>query len=591
MTNLEIALLLRNVAASYSIQNDAKYRFQILAYQKAADAIESSTSEVKDLIKDNTLDDLPGIGQSMKTYLEELITKGKVSHFESILKEVPNAVFPLLQIPSFGPKKAYKLVSHFHLNDEKTVIDELYALANQDKIASLEGFGEKSQADIKRAIEEFRQGVDKSSRMALPFAQELADKMVTYLKKSPHVLEVYPLGSLRRQKETIGDVDIAVATDHPQEVLTYFTQYPYKDRIIEKGDASASLLISGGKHIDLMVQPPQRFGSLLQHFSGSKEHNVHLRELALKKGLSLSEYGIKPKGAANDEMQPYSTEESFYKAIGLAWIPPEMREDTGEIELAAKNQLPELVTLKDIKGDFHLHSDYPIEPSHDLGVDSMEKMIEKAIELKYDYLGFSEHNPSVSKHSEKEINILLEKRGNKIEQLRDKYKKSIRIFSLLETDILANGNIALSNSNLDYLDAILVSIHSSFSMTKTEMTKRIIKGLTHPKAKIISHPTARLINQRPMIDVDWKEIFAFCKKNNKALEINASPFRLDLPDTLVRQAVDMDVKLFINTDSHATLQMELMQFGVSVARRGWAKPHDILNAQEYNILNNWFTKP
>jgi DNA polymerase (family 10) len=588
MTNQNIATLLRNVAAAYSIQNEAKYRFQIIAYQKAADAIESSTSEIKDLIQDDTLDSLPGIGQSMRTYLEELIKTGKVSHFESILKEVPEAVFPILQIPSFGPKKAFKLVSHFHLDNAKSVIEELYTLASENKIASLEGFGEKSQADIKRAIEEFRQGVDKTSRMALPFAQEIADKIVAYLKKSPYVQEAYPLGSLRRQKETIGDVDIAVATTHPAEVLSYFIEYPYKDRVIEKGDASASLLISGGKHIDLMVQPPERFGSLLQHFSGSKEHNVHLREYALKKGLSLSEYGIKAKNDSSSTQKTFKTEESFYKEIGLQWIPPELREDTGEIELASNNQLPELVTLKDIKGDFHIHSDFPIEPSHDLGKNTMEEMIEKAIELDYEYIGFSEHNPSVSKHTEKEINVLLEKRNNKIEQLKETYSKRIRIFSLLETDILANGSIALSNSNLEYLDAILVSIHSSFSLPKAEMTKRVLKGLSHPKAKILSHPTARLINQRPMINLEWNDIFTFCKEHNKALEINASPFRLDLPDQLVKSAIEKGVKCFIDTDSHAVDQMQLMQFGVSVARRGWATKHDILNTQEYTVLSKWF---
>lgn len=585
MTNSQIATLLRHVAASYTIQNEAKFRFQILAYQKAADAIESSPTEIKDYIRSNSLDSLPGIGDSMKKHLEELIETGKVNHFEEILKDMPEAFFPLLDIPSFGPKKAFKLVSYFKFKDKNTVLDELIQKARNNEIASIEGFGEKSQDDIIQAITEFHQGVNKNSRMVLPFAQEIADKMLDYLKKSSAVEKVYTLGSLRRQKETIGDVDIAVASLYPQKVIEHFCAYPYKDRIIERGEASASLLISGGKHIDLMVQPPDRFGSLLQHFTGSKEHNVKLREFALKKGLSLSEYGIKRKGS--DTTDAYSTEVDFYNALGLSYIEPEIRENIGEIDLAEKNNLPKLVTLNDVKGDFHLHSHYPIEPSHDMGKNSMEEMVEKAISLGYQYMGFSEHNPSVSKHTSHQTSILLEKRYKKIEQINEKYKKDIRVYSLLEVDILSSGDIAIDSYSFDFLDAFLVSIHSSFSMPREKMTDRILKGLSHPKAKILSHPTTRLIGKRPGIDVDWEKIFSFCHKNNKAMEINSFPQRLDLPDTLVRQAKTHGVKFMIDTDSHATEHMSLMRYGISVARRAMATPDDILNSWEYNKFNDW----
>ena len=585
MTNSQIATLLRHVAASYTIQNEAKFRFQILAYQKAADAIESSPTEIKDYIASNSLDSLPGIGESMKKYLEELIETGKVSHFEEILKNMPEAFFPLLDIPSFGPKKAFKLVSYFKFKDKNTVLDELIEKARNNEIASIEGFGEKSQEDIIQAITEFHQGVNKNSRMVLPFAQEIADKMLDYLKKSSAVEKVYTLGSLRRQKETIGDVDIAVASLHPKEVIEHFCAYPYKDRIIERGEASASLLISGGKHIDLMVQPPDRFGSLLQHFTGSKEHNVKLREFALKKGLSLSEYGIKRKGS--DTVDAYSTEESFYIALGLSYIEPEIRENIGEIDLAEKNNLPKLITLNDIKGDFHLHSNYPIEPSHDMGRNSMEEMVENAISLGYQYMGFSEHNPSVSKHTSAQTALLLEKRYKKIEQINEKYKKDIRVYSLLEVDILSNGDIAIDSFAFDFLDAFLVSIHSSFSMPRDKMTERILKGLSHPKAKILSHPTTRLIGKRHGIDVDWDRVFDFCHKNNKAMEINSFPQRLDLPDSLVRQAKTHGVKFMIDTDSHATEHMSLMRYGISVARRAMTTPDDILNSWEYNKFNDW----
>ncbi|HVZ58650.1 MAG TPA: hypothetical protein VG935_02760 [Patescibacteria group bacterium] len=588
MTNQKIAQLLRHVAAAYAIKNEAKFKFQILAYQKAADAIEHSTSEVEDLIKEDKLSSIPGVGPSLQQHLTELVKKGHVKHFETVMEDTPPALFPLLDIPSFGPKKAYRLVSHFKLHDPKTVVKDLKKLAQQGKIADLEGFGKKSQDDILRAINEYAQGVNKTTRMTLPFAQELADKLIEYMKKNKAVLEIYPLGSLRRQKETIGDVDLAVATTKPQEVLEYFTHYPYKERVIEKGDASASILISGGKHVDLMVQPPVAFGSLLQHFTGSKEHNVHLREYALKKRLSLSEYGIRRKSNP-DKLEQFDDEVAFYNALGLDWIPPEIRENTGEIELALQHKLPKLVELKDIKGDFHLHSSFAIEPSHDMGADTMETMLKKAEALNYTYLGFSEHNPSQSKHTEKEIYEILQKRSKKIEQLK-RSNKNIRIFSLLETDILPNGDLAINDHALDILDATLVSIHSVFSMNKSEMTKRVLKGLSHPKAKILTHPTGRLINERPGYELEWKEIFAFCKSENKALEINAYPSRLDLPDVLVREAKEAGVKFFIDTDSHAVEQMDLMRYGVAVARRGWATKDDIWNAQEYNKLVEFFRK-
>jgi len=347
-------------------------------------------------------------------------------------------------------------------------------------------------------------------------------------------------------------------------------------------------MASGGRQIDLMVITPDGFGAMLQHFTGSKAHNVHLREYALSKGLSVSDFGIKKKGDEKAEYTKYKTEESFYKALGMEWVPPEMREDTGEIELALAHKLPKILELKDIKGDFHLHSNFPIEESHDAGQNSMEEMIEKALKLGYEYLGFSEHNPSISQHTESEVLKLLEKRMKFIEQLRGKYKKSIQIFSLLETDILANGKLAIPNSAFDYLDATIASIHSSFSMPRDEMTKRVLSGLSHPKAKILAHPTSRLINQRPPIELDFEKLFSFCKENNKALEINAAPQRLDLTDILVREAVKKEVKMFIDTDSHATDQMDLMQYGVTVARRGWATRRDILNTMEYNELKSWF---
>lgn len=582
-TNAEVASLLRQVAAAYTIENEGKYRFQILAYRKAADTIDSSPKEIKDFLTDDALDKLPGIGESIRNHIIELFKTGSVTHFETILKKISPAIFPLLDIPSFGPKKAFKLVEAFELNNPKTVVEDVYRLGQEGKIAPLDTFGEKSQSDILRAIDEYKLGKTKSSRMVLAFAQEIADTILEYLKKDKNVIGAYTLGSLRRMKSTIGDVDIAIASNDTQKVLDHFVAYPYKDRIIERGEITSSIILSGNKQVDLMVLKPQQLGSLLQHFTGSKEHNVALREYAIKKGFSLSEKGIKLKDGT---MKTFESEEEFYKFLGLEWIPPELRENTGEIEAALKRQLPNLIELKDIKGDFHIHSDYPIEPSHDLGHDSMQKMLDRAKELGYEYFGFSEHSPSVGNHSEREIYEILVKRNEKIEQIK-KSNKSIRIINLLEVDILASGELALNDKCMQLLDMAIVSIHSSFKTSQKQMTKRILNGLSHKKAKIFAHPSGRLINSRAPYEVEWNTLFEFAAKYNKALEINSWPTRLDLQDVLVKEAKAQGVKFIIDTDSHAVSHMDNMRFGVSVARRGWAEKKDIINALPYEKLIDW----
>jgi len=558
MTNKEIAQLLANVAAAYTIKDENKFRFQIIAYQKAASSIENSTVQVDDLISENKLSNLPGIGPSIRKHLEELKKSGKVKHFEWVFKGVPDSVFPLLEISSLGPKTAFKLVKSFHLNNKETVVSDLKKVATEGKIAKLAGFGEKSEKDILQVINEYEKAKNKTKRMNLPFAFELAENIINYMKKSKEVLQIEALGSLRRMMPTIGDIDIAVSTKNSKKVMDHFVSYPYKERVLDKGEISSSILISGDHQIDLKIQPEDRFGSLLQHFTGSKNHNIHLREYAIKKGLSLSEYGIKTK---NNIIKKYDSEEKFYHDLGLSWIPPEMREDRGEIELAIKNKLPVLVELKDIKGDLHLHSNFPIEPSHDMGKDPIEEMLEKAGELGYEYLGFSEHNPSFSKHTPSEIHEIIRKKKKRIEQINSG-NKYIRSFNLLEIDIKSNGDLPIDISALDLLDSAIVAIHSSFGLNKKEMTDRVLKGLSHKKAKILAHPTGRLINERQSYNLDWEKIFIFCAKYNKALEVNSWPYRLDLDDTLIRQAIDKKVKLAINTDSHASYQMDNMRFGV-----------------------------
>ncbi len=586
MSNQQVASLLRNVAAAYTIKDERKFHFQIVAYQKAADSIGNSSIELADYYKEGNLQNIPGIGVSIKGHLEELFSTGKVKYFDWALAGIPESVFVLMNIPSFGPKKAYRLAEEFDLKDPKTAVADLKKIAAKGKIAQLKGFGQKSQDDILRAIREFKEGKGKTTRMVLPFASEIADKIIQYLRKCPGVADARTLGSLRRMVPTVGDIDIAVASNKPAEVIDHFISYPYIERIIEKGKETASILVSGGRQIDLMVQPPKAFGALLQHFTGSKNHNIALRELALKKGMSLSEHGIKYLKNKESSIQQIDSEEKFYKTLGLAWIPPEIRENTGEVELSAKNHLPKLVEIGDINGDFHLHSNFSIEPSHDLGNNSIKEMINKAASLNYSYIGFSEHNPSISKHTKEQIYNLIKSRNNEVDHILSSIK-SIRVLKLLEVDILPNGGLAIDDKSLSLLDFAIVSIHSVFSIDKANMTQRVIKGLSHPKAKVLAHPTGRLLNQRPGYELDWQKIFKFCKDNNKALEINAWPTRLDLSDQIIRQAVYLRVKMIINTDSHASYQMDNMKYGVAMARRGWATKDDILNTLEYNSFIKW----
>lgn len=582
MSNKEVAKILRNIAAAYTILNEN--RFKIIAYEKALDSIEHLTSEVKDMWNQGKLKNIPGIGPSIASHLDELFQKGKVNHFEEVLKKTPLSMYPLLDLSGFGPKKAFKLVSLLRLANPKTVIDDLEIAAKENKIAQIEGFGEKSQEDILEAIEAYRKGKDREERMPLPYAYQLAQDIVSFLKSHKSVLNIEPLGSLRRQVSTIGDIDLAAATNEPAKVIDHFLAYPKKEKLIEKGSEGATITLKTGQHIDLRIIKPDAWGSMLQYFTGSKSHNIHLREYAGKIGLSLNEYGIKK--LTTQKIKKFDSEEKFYHFLDLEWIPPELRENTGEIEAALKHSLPKLVELKDIHGDLQIHSSFPIESSHDLGLNTMEEIIEKAKELKYKYIAFSEHNPSVSTHTVEEIVTIMKDRYRKIEQLK-KSTKSVRILNLLEIDILADGRVSLPEEAMEYIDAALVSIHSSFTQTKEQMTQRVIKGLSHPKAKILAHPTGRLLNQRESIALDYDLLFAFCAKNNKALEINAYPNRLDLPDRLVKEAKDYGIKFTLGTDAHDINGMELMPYGVAVARRGWATPDDILNCLSYNDLYRW----
>lgn len=556
--NLQIAELLRDVAAAYQLKDQNKYRFQIIAYERAADAVEHSSSELKDIWDEGKLEDVPGVGPGIAEHLGDIFKTGRSKHFDDLMKDIPPEAFKLMELPGIGIKTAMKMIK------------------------------EGDPAEVKAKLKEVTDKEKAAKRYLLPYAAMIAHDIIEYLGANPKVVRVDPLGSLRRQASTIGDIDIAVAADNSRTVLEYFVKYPKSQKTIEKGDHTASIMLPGEIRVDLMVQTPDSYGALLQHFTGSKHHNIALREYALKKGFSLSEYGIKSQSTG--KLAQFKDEESFYKYLGLRYIEPEIREDTGEIEAASQNKIPKLITLKDVKADLQIHSDFDIETSHDIGESSMEEIVEKGNELGYEYLAFTEHNPSRSGHIEKDFVEILKRKREKVDQLnyslQNMEKGSIqKVFNSLEIDILHDGSLPVPEEGLELLDFCLVSIHSSFNLGRTEMTKRVLQALSHPKAKIFAHPTARKINEREGVELDWPKIFDFCLKNNKWIEINADPMRLDLPDTLVREAVKLGVKMTLGTDAHHKDGMNNMTFGVSVARRGWAAPGDIINTKSLEDFN------
>ena len=580
--NKEIATLLRKVAAVYILTEEN--RFKIIAYQKAADTIENLSRNLFDLWQEGRLKEISGIGASLTSYLDEYFKKGYCRHFDEVLKKIPSSVFVLMDIPGIGPKKAFLLVKALKMFDEKTVIFDLKNACLSGKVAQIEGFGEKSQSQILKAIKLFEKRKEKLPRMVLPYAFSLAKEIIDYLKKNPLVKEAEALGSLRRFAPTVGDIDILVKTDEEKKIIDYFIHFPKAIKVDNAGEKKASIVMSSNIRVDLRVCDEKSYGAMLQYFTGSKAHNIKLREYALKKGYSLSEYGI--KDLKTKKNYHFEKEEDFYQFLGLAYIPPELREGTNEIELAENKKIPKLVTLSQIKGDLHIHSSFDLKPSHDLGEASFLEIAEFGKSLGYSYVGFSDHNPKFGGDlSEKEIVEILKKR----KQVIDESLKNIGIgyFIGLEVDILPDGGLSLPKEAVFYVDYLIVSIHSSFFQEKTKMTKRILKALDFAKVKILGHPTGRLLGKREEIDVFWEEVFEKAKNKNIALEINAWPLRLDLPDILVRQAKNFGVKFIINTDAHSLKEMEGMFYGVSVARRGWLEKDDVLNTFEYEEFKKW----
>lgn len=556
-SNKDIAQLLRNVSAAHQVKGE-NY-FQIRAYDLAADAIENAGSDVRTLWEAGELAKIPGIGSNIANYLDELLGTGKVKHFEKTFEDLPKAMFELLKISGVGPKTAFKLAQV----GTKSILD-LEKKINQGTLIK-KGFGEKTLAKIALGISEFKR---KSDRILLPTAWVVAQDVIAHLKKHKGVLFADTLGSLRRKVSTVADVDISVATNNPKEVVNHFTKYPGTDHVIEAGERSATITTRGVIRVDLMVQPPQHYGTLLHHFTGSKAHNIHMRKIAKEKGYSISEYGVKELKAG--KLIEMKMEEDVYSLLDMQTPPPELREDTGEIEAALQDKLPNLIKLKDIRGDLHTHSFWTD------GQDSVADMAKAAEKLGREYIALTDHSYP---------NLKYERRLKEIEQYNYS-QDDIRVISGLEVNINADSTLQIPDEILAKHDLIFVSIHTSFRQSRQEMTKRIITAMENPNVHVLAHPTGRLLLEREGVNADWAKIFKRVSQLGKFIEIDGFPNRLDLPDGLVREAKKIGVKFSVDTDSHQTNHLNLMEYGISVARRGWLEKHDVINTLPYSKLRD-----
>lgn len=555
MTNKDVADLLRSVSAAFGLKG--YNRFQIIAYDNAAEGIDHATSDAMDVWKQGgieALQQIPGIGPNISQHLDELFKTGRVKHFDEILKDYPEEMFELLKIPGVGPKTALKLseLGVGGIKDLRYKLDE----KKLDKEIS-----EKQIEKLEEGIKEFYK---RSDRFLLPFANEVADQVVSYLSKSTFVSKADPLGSLRRRVSTVGDIDIALASDDIKKVVEHIEKMPFLRKITEQGDNSLTLILKNGVRVDVMVQPLSCYGALLQHFTGSKHHNIKLRSLAKDKGYSLSEYGVKK--ISSGKIIEIKDEDQLYKTLGMQTPPPEVREDIGEIEAAIKHEIPDLIETDDLQGDLHTHTLWSD------GHDTVSEMANAGRERGYKYMAITDHSyPSMD----------YKKRSKQIEQYNDSVR-GYRVINGLEVNIAADSSLQISDKELEQHEFILASIHTSFRQDRDTITKRLVEALQHPCVNGIAHPTGRLLLTRSGYEADWEKVFEACLKYDKFLEINSSPERLDLPDSLARQAGQSGVKLVISTDAHDKDNLGLIRYGVSVARRAWLTKANILNTLSYN---------
>ncbi len=575
MKNQEIAKILYGIAQYLEMEGVA---FKPYAYEKAALTLETLEEDIEEIYKKGgikALKDIPGIGESIAEKIEEYLKTGKIKYCQELKRKTPLNLGELVAVEGMGPKKVKVLYQKLGIRNLK----DLEKAARAHKIAPLFGFGEKTEKNILEGIAFLKRSKGRFLLgEILPVVKEVYEK----LKSLKEVEKVDSAGSIRRMKETIGDVDFLVISKNPEKVMDFFVQLPGVIKIWGKGKTKSSVKMREGFDMDIRVVPRKSYGSALQYFTGSKEHNIATRKIAIQKGLKLNEYGV----FRGEKQIAGRNEEEVYKILGMTWIPPELRENQGEIGAALRqaqgksNGLPKLVELKDIKGDLHCHSKW------DGGTNTIFEMAEAARKMGYEYLGITDHTKFLRiEHGLDEKKLALQRK--EIDKLNSRLK-NFKIFQGAETNILNDGSVDIRDESLKKLDYAIAGIHSNMKMPKEKMTERIIQAMKNPYIKIISHPTGRILKRRDEYQIDFGKILRAAKEFGVILEVNSFPERLDLNDKNVRATKEMGVKIVINTDSHRRSQLRYMEFGVYQARRGWAEKKDIINTQPLEKLLKFF---
>jgi len=572
VNNKAIANILYETADLLEI--DGQDSFRIRSYRNAAQSIENYPQQIKDLIGDlKNFPKIPGIGKGMLQNLEELFKTGKLTVQAELLEKYHPSMLQLLKIQGLGPKTIALIWSAYKVSD----IDGVEKLAREGKIRVLPRMGEKHETKLLKAIEDYRRI---GGRYLIDAAETECEKLSEYLKKYLGFDKVTPAGSLRRGRDTVGDLDILVtgsaccSEEERQKAIAYVAQYPPLMDLIASGDNKISFHVRSGMQVDVRLLPPESFGAAMQYFTGSKAHNVALRQRALKMGYTLNEYSL----ATLEGEKPVAgkTENEIYSKLKLDYIPPEMRENLGEIDLAEKHALPQLITQEDLQGDVHMHT---VETD---GRNTIEEMAEAAKAHGYKYMAITDHSKNLAF-----ANGLDDKRAlEHIQRIRDANKKidGIKIFAGIEVDILADGDLDLSDDVLAQMDIVIASVHSVFNQEAPKMTDRLIKAIENPNTSIIGHPTGRILLRRDSYPFDMGAVLATAAKNKVAMELNAYPDRLDLNDVHLRQAKQQGVKIVINTDAHHTSHMDKIRFGVLQARRAWLTKDDVLNTRSVDAF-------
>ena len=542
--------------------------FKISAYRKASRILGDLTQDIEEITERGELKDIPGIGEGMAKKIEEYLKTGKVSKFEEVKRGVSDELIAMMDIPGMGPKTLALL----HKERRIESLSQLEKAVEDGSLIGIPGMGEKKVENIRRGIQLLKQS---KGRMNLGMAFPVAKRIVETLRERTGSKKIEWAGSLRRMRENIGDIDIlATGPDHEKIVQT-FTHLPGVKEVLASGETKASVIVEGGLQVDLRVVEEGSYGAALQYFTGSKGHNIHLRGIARARGIKINEYGV----FKGEKKTGGKEEKDVYKALGMVWIEPELREDRGEIEAAQEKRLPRLIEESEIKGDLHVHSNWSD------GTSSIEEVAKAAQKRGYQYIAICDHSKSLKiAHGLDETRLM--KQMEEIDRINE-LLKGFQILKGTEVDILSDGRLDLSEKALEKLDFVVASVHSGFKQDKERMTKRIIKALENPYVHVLGHPTGRLLGARYPYEVEMGEVMEAAKKYGKALEVNAYSERLDLDDIHCRKAKEMGVKVGIGTDTHHLDQMWMMSLGVAVARRGWLETKDVLNSLSLKELLKW----